>query len=418
VDGRVKPGDDDRAGNQSGNREESMALRDAAIVGFAETEIVESSDKDVFQLGAEIMETLLDRTGFEKGEIDGLVLSSATSAGGNAFWSQSTADHLGLELDFCQTVDLGGCSPSGALVRAAGAIELGMCTTALVLFADCPIGSGVRAGSAMRTRSFLGEWTAPQGLMGPPGAFGFLTRRYEHLYGLKYESLGKLAATQRAHAVLNDNACAKLRKPITVDDYMNSRMISDPIRLLDCVMPCDGASGLLVTSKPRARQKGIARYVVPTGYGERTNFREGESIVDVTETGHSVAGARAFKQAGITARDVASFHPYDDFIIAMMLQMEMLGFCKRGQGSDFIEETDFLFSGDLPLNTGGGQISAGQAGLAGGGTNLVEAVRQLFGEAGARQVKNTANAVVTGIGEIPYARNWGTSTVLVLTPEG
>jgi acetyl-CoA acetyltransferase len=393
-----------------------MALRDAAIVGFAETEIVDHSDKDVFQLGAEVMETLLDRTGFAKDEIDGLVLSSATSAGGNSFWSQTTADYLGLELDFCQTVDLGGCSPSGALVRAAGAIELGMCTTALVLFADCPIGSGVRAGSAMRTRSFLGEHTAPQGLMGPPGAFGFLTKRYEHLYGLKYESLGKLAMTQRAHAVLNDNACAKLRKPITVDDYLNSRMISDPIRLLDCVMPCDGASGLLVTSKKTAKAKGISRYVVPTGYGERTNFREAESIVDVTETGHSVAGAKAFKQAGITAREIASFHPYDDFIIAMMLQMEMLGFCKPGQGSDFIQETGFMFSGNLPLNTGGGQISAGQAGLAGGGTNLVEAVRQLFGEAGERQVDDPRNAMVTGIGVIPYGKNWSVSNVLILEP--
>ncbi len=104
------------------------------------------------------------------------------------------------------------------------------------------------------------------------------------------------------------------------------------------------------------------------------------------------------------AKDIASFHPYDDFIIAIMLQMEMLGFCKKGQGCDFIREHDFNHDGDMPLNTGGGQISAGQVGLAGGGTNLVEAVRQLFGEAGARQVKDTSNALVTGIGGIPYAQ--------------
>jgi acetyl-CoA acetyltransferase len=131
-----------------------------------------------------------------------------------------------------------------------------------------------------------------------------------------------------------------------------------------------------------------------------------------------VAGQRAFAQAGMKPAEIASFHPYDDFIIAMMIQMEMLGFCGHGQGCDFIRERDFTFRGDLPLNTGGGQISAGQCGLAGGGTNLIEAVRQLFGEGGPRQVANTRNALVTGIGGIPYARNWNSSVVMILTPNG
>jgi len=122
--------------------------------------------------------------------------------------------------------------------------------------------------------------------------------------------------------------------------------------------------------------------------------------------------------AGITPKDVCSFHPYDDFIIAILLQLEALGFCERGQGCAYVNETDFNFGGDLPLNTGGGQISAGQPGLAGGGVNLVEAVRQLFGEAGERQVKNTRNAMVTGIGGIGYGRNWNTSTVAILEPDG
>jgi acetyl-CoA acetyltransferase len=389
-----------------------MALRDTAIVGYAETRIVEKSEDDVWALGAQILETLLDKTGFEKGEIDGLILSSSMTGAGNCFWSQTTADYLGLELDLCQTVDVGGSSPNGALARAAAAIDAGLATTVLLLFAD----TQSRENNS-RLRSFGNEWTQPQGLLGPPAAFGFLSKRYEHQFGLDYESLGKLAVAQRDNAVLNDNACEKLRKKITVADYMTSRMIADPVRLLDCVMVCDGASGLLVTSRARAKSKGVKRWVTPIGYGERTNFKASESIVDVTISGHSAAGERAFKQAGLTARDVASFHPYDDFIIAIMLQLEMLGFCKHGQGSAFIEERGFTWDGDLPLNTGGGQISAGQAGLAGGGTNLVEAVRQLFGEGGKRQVKNTANAVVTGIGGIPYARNWGTSTVMILTPD-
>jgi acetyl-CoA acetyltransferase len=389
-----------------------MALRDTAIVGFAETKIVEKADRDIWELGGEILDTLLTATGFEQQEIDGLVLSASMTGAGNPFWSQTTADQLGLELDFCQTVDIGGSSPLGALARASAAIDAGLCTTALLLFADTQ-----SAEPNARMRSFNAEWTNAYGLLGPPGAFGLLSKRYEHLYGLDYRMLAKLAVAQRGHAVLNPNAVEKLRQPITIDDYMTSRMIAEPIRLLDSVMVCDGASGLLVTSRARAKQKHVAKFVTPIGYGERTNFRIGESVVDVTQSGHLAAGKKAFAGAGLAPKDICSFHPYDDFIIAMMLQMEMLGFCKPGQGCAFIAEHDFTHTGDLPLNTGGGQISAGQPGLAGGGVNLVEAVRQLTGAGGARQIKRIDNAMVTGIGGIPYGRNWATSTVMILTPD-
>ncbi len=388
-----------------------MALHDAAIVGYAETKIVEKSERDVWELDAEILETLLDKTGFEKGEIDGLVLSSSMTGAGNCFWSQTTADQLALEVDFCQTVDIGGCSPLGAIARAAAAIDAGLCSTVLCLFADTQASE-----NNQRMRSFHNEWTAPLGYIGPPAAFGLLSRRYQHQFGLDYAALGKLAVAQRGHAVLNDLAVEKLRKPITVDDYLDSRMIADPIRLLDSVMVCDGASGVLVTSRKAAEKRRLSKIAVPIGYGERTNYRAGEAIVDVTESGHYVAGQRAFARSGLKPTDVASFHPYDDFIIAIMMQLEMLGFCKRGQGCDFVREHDFTHAGDLPLNTGGGQISAGQCGLAGGGTNVVEAIRQLFGEGGKRQVKDTRNVLVTGIGGIPYGRNWMSSVVMILTP--
>ena len=388
-----------------------MALHDAAIVGYAETKIVEKSDRDVWELGAEILETLLGKTKFEKGEIDGLILSASMTGAGNCFWSQTTADQLGLEVDFCQTVDIGGCSPLGTIARAAAAIDAGLCSIVMCLFADTQA-----AENNQRMRAFHNEWTVPLGYIGPPAAFGLLSRRYEHQFGLDYAALGKLAVAQRGHAVLNELAVEKLRKPITVDDYLNSRMIADPIRLLDSVMVCDGASGILVTSRKSAEKKGLSKIVVPIGYGERTNYRAGEAIVDVTESGHYVAGQRAFAQAGLEPKDIASFHPYDDFIIAIMMQLEMLGFCKRGQGCGFVNEHSFTHSGDLPLNTGGGQISAGQCGLAGGGTNVVEAVRQLFGEGGKRQMKDTRNALVTGIGGIPYGRNWSSSVVMILTP--
>lgn len=390
-----------------------MALRDAAIVGFAETKIETRAGRDVWELGAEILESLLDKTGIEKGEIDGMLVNGCMTGAGNCFWSQTTADYLGLQLDFCQSVDLGGSSASGAVARAAAALDAGLCTTIFLLNADTEASE-----SNLNMRAYNVEWSVPHGLIGPPADFGLLSSRYDHLYGLDINALGKLAVVQRQHGLLNPNACEKLRKPITLEDYLASRMIAAPVRLLDCVMVCDGANGLLMTTRKRALEKGLHKFVVPLGFGERTHHGIAENLADITESGHAVAGKRAFAQAGLTPKDIQSFHPYDDFLIAILLQMEMLGFAPRGQGSAFINERNLRYDGDLPLNTGGGQISAGQAGLAGGGTNLIEAVRQLFGEGGARQVAKRDNALVTGIGYIPYGRNWGTSIALILGLDG
>jgi acetyl-CoA acetyltransferase len=269
----------------------------------------------------------------------------------------------------------------------------------------------------LRMRSFQREWTDPHGLLGPPGAFGLLSQRYRHQYGLDDDALAQLAVTQRAHALLNPNAVDKLRRPISKQDYLASRMISDPLRLLDSVMPCDGANGLVMMSARRAREKGYSRFVVPVGYGERTNYLAARNDALPTESGHRVAGARAFRQAGMSPKEIASVHLYDDFLIALLITFEMLGFCEPGRGAEFVKERSLRHDGDLPLNTGGGQISAGQPGLAGGGLHLVEAVRQLLGDGEARQVRDARNALVTGIGWIPYGRNWGTSNVLILRPD-
>ena len=359
-----------------------MALRDNAIVAYAETKVMEKSDRDVFVLAGEMLEALLDETGTDKNEIDGLVMAGLTGTGAaNPFWAQTTADVLGLEVGFCEQVHTGGCSAAGCVVRAAAAIDYGLCEVAFLLFADTHV----------------------------------LEDRTEAKYGLDYRMLGKLAVTQRNHALMNENACEKLRVPITIDDYMNSRMIADPIRLLDCVMRADGAAGLMMMSRKRAREKGLTKCVIPIGYAERTNFKGGENLVDVTKSGHEICGRKALGAAGLGINDIASFHPYDDFIIAIMLQLEAFGFCRPGEGVRFIRDHDFSYSGDLPLNTGGGQISAGQAACS--SHNLVEAVRQLRGEGGKRQVKDTRNALVTGIGWINYGRNWGSSAALVLVPE-
>lgn len=383
--------------------------RDIAIIAYGETKLERRSGKSVFEFACAVMTELLAKTGLTPRDIDGLALTVSMSEAGNPFWSNVCADYFGVTPRWLQTTDIGGCSAIGNVARAAAAIQAGLCETVMLIGADTP-------STVMRPHhgAYRGEFLDPTGLPGPPGMFGLLMNRYIAQYGLKFEALGKLAATQRAGAMLNPLAYEKNRVPITIDDYLNSRQIASPLRLLDSVMYCDGGNGLIVTTTERAKALGIKRMVYPTAYAEITNFNAGDMTPDITETGFSVVGPEVLQKAGMSAGDIRMFHPYDDFLIAEMLQLEQIGFCPRGGGSDFLLATDTSHRGGLPINTGGGQISAGQPGLAGGGLNLTEAVRQLMGEAGERQVPEAGNAMVTGIGVIPYGRNWGSSAAMIL----
>ncbi len=383
-----------------------MNKRDVAIVGYYETKLERRSGRSVYDLAGEAAAGALAHAGVEKREIDGVAVNASLTGAGEPFWSNRICDALGLTPRWLQTTDLGGASAVGGVARAAAMIRDGWCTTALVLGADAPTTAwGARYGSSRP------EFEQPYGVQGPPGLFGFLQRRYAEQYPLQPEALAKIAIVQREHALLNPNALFK--QALTLDDYMRSRMVSDPLRLLDSVMFCDGGAAVVVTTAGRARALG-ALPVYPVAYAEITNFAGDDPAPDVTETGFSIVGPAALAQAGLAARDIQQFHPYDDFTIAVLLQMEQIGFCRRGEGSQFVLRTDLSWKGALPLNTGGGQLSAGQPGLASGMLNLIEAVRQLRGEATGRQVPNPRNAMVTGIGVVPYVRNWGSSNVMIL----
>lgn len=383
--------------------------KDIALVGYGETPVVLRGGRSSYDLAHEVLEQILVQTGIDKSEIDGIAVSETMSETSNPFWAVFLAEQLGLQTSWTQINGLGGASTIAGVARAASAIRDGLCKTVLVVASDAQSSYPPTEQGAQRW-----EFQYPVGLRGPTGVFGLLMQRYEHQHGLNYEALAKLAVTQRNHGLLNPNGCAKLKAPLTEQEYLNSKFVSTPLRVLDSVMVCDGANGVLVTSAENAKRLGLKKAVYPVGYGEMTNYRVGDLTADITETGFTVAGPRALAQAGMKPADIRMFQPYDDFLIAILLQLEQIGFCERGHGSDFILKTDFGIRGDLPLNTGGGQISAGQPGLAGGGLNLVEAVRQMFGEAGDRQVSDPRNAMVTGIGSIPYGKNWSASNVLIL----
>ena len=383
-------------------------MRDVAITGYAETKIDVRSGRLSYELAGDVLDELLRRFNVDKSEIDGLSVSETMSESANPFWAQYMADVLGITPSWLELMGLGGVSSIGGVARAALAIRAGMCSIAVVLASDAQSSGLTPEQGAQRH-----EFQYPTGLRGPVGAFGMIMRRYDHLYGLNPRALARLAVTQRGHALLNDNACPRLRKPISEEDYLSSKLVSDPLRVLDSVMVCDGANAVLMMSAKQAAKRGL-KAIYPTAYAELSHYKLTEPMTEITESGFKVVGPKALRQAGLSVSDIQSFHPYDDFLIAIMLQLEHIGFCEQGKGADFVLDTDMTFKGRLPLNTGGGQISAGQPGLAGGGLNLIEAVRQMFGEGGPRQIQNIRNSMVTGIGGIPYARNWGTSAVMIL----
>ena len=385
-----------------------LAKKDVCIVAYGETKIGRRTGKSAYELAAEVAEQIYRRVKLGPSDIDGLGFTVPLSEAPNPFWSNYCADYLGITPRWLQTTDIGGASCIGNIARGAMAIQNGWCEAVMLIGTDAP-----STQNKSDYGSYRNEFWNPTGIQGPPGAFGLLMNRYSQMHELDFRGLGALAVAQRNGAVNNNNAYEPFRKKITIEDYLNSRVISSPLRLLDSVMFCDGANGVLMMKTSRARKLGLKR-VYPLSYSEISNFMGADQTPDITLTGHSVSGPEALKMAKMKPRDIDMFHPYDDFLIAVMLKLEQIGFCKPGQGSQYLRDTDIGPKGVLPINTGGGQIGCGQPGLAGGGLNLVEAVRQLMGEAGRRQVPNPRNALVTGIGVIPYGRNWGTSSAMVL----
>lgn len=383
-----------------------MKRKDVAIAAYYETAFSKKPERDVYDYAAEAATGVLEKAGLTKQEVDGLMVTTALSGASEPMWSGRINEALGLETRWLQTMDTGGTAPIAGISRAASAIRDGSVDVVLFVAADAPITASNENYMGYRT-----NFEFPFGPMGPPGLFGFLQKRYEHQYGITVEQLAKVAVTQRRHAQLNPNAL--LQGEMTVETYRDSRVISDPIRLLDCVMRCNGGDALVITSAERAREL-TPRPVYVAGVGEVHNYRASELLADVTDVGMGKAGRRALEEAELSISDIQTFQPYDDFVIAVILQLESLGFCGVGEGGRFVERTDLSFQGDLPLNTGGGQLSTGQNGLAGGAVNVIEAVRQLQREGGARQVEKCDNALVTGIGTVNYLRNWHSSAVMVL----
>jgi acetyl-CoA acetyltransferase len=302
----------------------------------------------------------------------------------------------------------GGAGSVSLLGQMSAAINSGMIDLAMCIGAAAPFsehhGGGLQPGD-------MRDFEIPFGTMGPNSKIAMVMRRHMHEYGTTLDHLGKIAVAGRYHASLNPSAY--LRKPITIDDYKNSRLVADPVRLLDCVLPANGGKAYILASPERAK-KLRKPPVYLLGFGERSNPSYGpRAASDALVMGIKDAGKVAMEMADVKHSDIHFLQLYDDYIIVVYLQIEDLGFCAKGD-LGYFERTDFTFKGQLPIQTGGGMINCGQPSTAGGTLHVLEAVRQLRGEGGERQVPDARIGLVSGLGVLPYGKNLGCCAVAVL----
>ncbi len=380
-----------------------MGYDGAVIVGYGQTEYHKQARYEVPWYLADATRRALAHAGIDKREVDGLAVSSFMLPPDN---TATIAEQLGMTLRWGYLGTFGGAEHVIGLLRAARAIQHEEAEVIVVVAADA---FTVERHNAMMNVFNTGfEYLAPYGMGGTNGLFAMVERRHRYEFGTTRAQLGKLAVTQRANARLNPNAL--LRGPMTLEDYLTARLIADPLRLYDCVLPCSGGDAVVVTSARRARR--LARRPVRILAGdERTNYRPRDLVM--LEGGWAEFSGKLFAEAGLGHRDIDMLQLYDDYPIMELIQLEGLGFCPKGEGGPFVEATDISLTGTLPINTGGGQLSCGQCGAGGGAIGLTEAVMQLQGEAGARQVAGARTALVTGFGMIGFVKGLCQSAVIL-----
>jgi acetyl-CoA acetyltransferase len=351
--------------------------------------------------------SLVQASGVKKEQIDGLCLSSFSLAPDTAV---GVTQHLGLSPRWLDHVPTGGASGVMCLRRAARAVQSGDADIVACVGADTNHVDSFRQTLGSFS-NFARDATYPYGAGGPNSVFAFITANYMRTYGARREDFGRIAVDQRTNALGNPNAMFK--KPLTMDEYMGARAISDPIHLFDCVMPCAGAEAFLVMTEERARDLGLA-HVVIRGAIERHNAYAEDPVM--VRGGWLRDRDDLYAQADVRPEALDFVQTYDDYPVIVMMQFEDLGFCDKGEGPAFVRANDMTSGGSFPNNTSGGQLSAGQAGAAAGFLGMVEAIRQLTGDAGPRAVPDAGLGLVAGFGMVTYDRCLCTGAVILGQP--
>lgn len=346
----------------------------------------------------------LDAAGLKPKDIDGFTVSSFTLFPDTAV---GLTQHLGLCPRWLDHIPMGGASATVALRRAARAVQSGDADIVACVAGDTNHVDSFRLMLSSFSR-FASDASYPYGYGGPNANFALLTDRYMNEFGATREDFGRLCVAQRNNALNNPNALMK--KPLTLDDYLNARPVSDPIALFDCVMPCAGSEAFLVMSEGEAQRRALP-FARIGGAIERHNAHADDPMQ--LRGGWTMDIDELWDMAECAPQDIDLLQTYDDYPVISFMQIEDLGFCDKGAAADFLRERDMTIAGDFPHNTSGGQLSAGQAGAAGGFIGLVEAIRQLTGQAGGTQVQGAARALVSGFGMINYDRGVCSSAAIL-----
>jgi acetyl-CoA acetyltransferase len=381
-----------------------MLSRDVGLIGYGNSVYEKRATRTEYSYLAEAARGALASAGVDKSEIDGLTISSTTLPPDNA---ATAAEYLGLGLSWANVSTAGGAGAVIGAINAVEAIEAGKARYVLCLAGGAQ-DLAFFQNRITRFNAAVADYLAPHGFGGMNGLFAIITRKHMERFGTRREQLGRIAVHQRANARHNEHAL--LRDPMTMEDYLNAPVIADPLVLFDCVLPCSGAEAVLVGPLDRvAKDKGVR---VLAG-AERHNHPVGE--VAPLCGGWEVFRDALYDKAGLAPRDLDFVQAYDDYPIMVAIQLEDMGFCEKGEVGSFLAANTMTWDGSFPLNTGGAQLSCGQSGGGGGLIILVEAVRQLRGEAGPRQVKNAARGLVSGYGMVGYGHGLSASAMILET---
>jgi acetyl-CoA C-acetyltransferase len=379
------------------------------IIGVYEHPTRHAPDKTLFQLHAECAKGAIEDAGIAKNDIDGYFCAAGDMSGLGAL---SMIDYLGLRLRHWDSTDTGGSSYLLQVGHAAEAIAAGKCNIALITLAGQPRSAGQATGTATRVPAVQMAETQFETPFGPATAnmYAMCAMRHMHQYGTTSEQLAWVKVAASHHAQYNEHAM--LRDIVTVEEVVNSPMIADPLHRLDCCVISDGG-GAIILAKPEIAKSLKRPKIKVIGCGEAPKNQNGGKV-DLTYSGAVWSGPAAFAEAGVKPSDIKYASIYDSFTITVVMQIEDLGFCEKGQGGKFVSDGNLISGvGKLPFNTDGGGLCNNHPSNRGGLTKVVEAVRQLRGEAHPKvQVANCDIALAHGTGGSLGTRH-GAATVIM-----
>ena len=375
-----------------------MSNKTPVIAGVADVPLQKGMVLDganVLNIQANAALEALESAGLTLADVDGLMVTGMWGIPGpGQLMSVTLAEYLGIHPTFHDCTNIGGSTFEIFVARAAMAIEAGQAETVLILYGSTQRSEQSR-NLAGRAPIFNMQYETPTGMPTPVGGYAMAMQRHMHEYGSTPETLAEIAVATRKWAQMNENATK--RDELTIDDVMNSPVISSPLRLRDCCLVTDGGGAVVVTTKERAKDlKKKPIYI--KGYGECATHRHIAQMPDMANLDVArIAGERAFKMAGMRPSDIDVTQIYDSFTVTVLLTLEALGFAKPGEGKDLVANQNTAPGGNFPLNTSGGGLSYAHPGMF-GIFLLIEAARQLWGECGERQVVGVKTALCHGTG--------------------